>query len=481
MRRWLWSAARAVAALAASSGAASAQDDASSASFVELVTERSAVFAGEDLTATLRFGFDTRFLRENVVAVLRQRLDVPAQLETGGSHSLGGPSPRDADGGASVVLDGRVVLAARASPRIQNGREFTVFEIGIPFVAERIGDHEVPSPRLRFAWATRFREDFFGERAPEDRRDATVTGSPLRLRVEALPSEGRPADFGGAIGRFTVTADVVRRDVPAGETLRLVLRITGDGNRERFTAPRLDGLLGFRVLGSIDEPGTAAREITYDLAPAVGGITAVPPIRFPYFDPTPPGAYRTAITAAIPIVVSGEPTVVAPDEAPADRAVKASDRFVDELPAARPPSSRNVATPAALIALALPWCVALAFVAWSRARRAALADRDGRRARRAVSEFRAARPPDVDALAHAFTRYLAARLRCPAAAVVAPELASRLVAVGCGNDVASRAAGALHALVAARYGREPAPFDHAALLAVVDEVEVGFRRAEDAA
>jgi len=216
-----------------------AQDDAATSSFVELVTERSTVFAGESLTATLRFGFDARFLRENVVAVLRQSLDVPAQIETGGSHVLASTRIRDVDGGASVVLDGRVVRARRAAPQRRDGREFTVFEIAMPLVAERIGEHELPSPRLRFAWATRFREDFFGERAPEDRRDATITGPASGLRVEALPSDGRPADFGGAIGRFAVTADVLRNEISADETLRLVLRVTGSGNLERFTAPRL--------------------------------------------------------------------------------------------------------------------------------------------------------------------------------------------------------------------------------------------------
>ena len=57
-------------------------------------------------------------------------------------------------------------------------------------------------------------------------------------------------------------------------------------------------------------------------------------------------------------------------------------------------------------------------------------------------------------LAAAFTEYLAARLRCPAASVIAPDLPARLTAAGVHAELADRAATLLESLVAERYGGE---------------------------
>jgi hypothetical protein len=55
--------------------------------------------------------------------------------------------------------------------------------------------------------------------------------------------------------------------------------------------------------------------VRYDLAPLDASVAAVPPIRFAFFDTTPPAGYRTIETE--PIALSVRPVRRAPDPDPA--------------------------------------------------------------------------------------------------------------------------------------------------------------------
>src|SRR5690606_18770607 len=116
------------------------------------------------------------------------------------------------------------------------------------------------------------------------------------VEIRPLPIDGRPAGFSGAVGRFSVRAEVAEHSVRVGESFRLTLRITGEGNLRSFTVPGLGelGELGrFHVYGNVDRMDAGERVITYDVAPLASDLTALPPIPLAFFDPTPPARYRT--------------------------------------------------------------------------------------------------------------------------------------------------------------------------------------------
>ncbi len=95
------------------------------------------------------------------------------------------------------------------------------------------------------------------------------------------------------------------------------------------------------------------------------------------------------------------------------------------------------------------------------------------RARNAATAFRAAAG---SGLANALAEYLAARLHCPAAAVIAPDLRERLVTATVPDELATRAATLLESLVAARYGgNAPSAEDAQSAAALVDELEAVLR------
>ncbi|MHC4079570.1 MAG: hypothetical protein ACYST0_14150, partial [Planctomycetota bacterium] len=272
-----------------------------------------------------------------------------------------------------------------------------------------------------------------------------------------LPTAGRPAEFTGAVGRFSVRAEANPLDPTVGGSLKLVLRIEGEGNLEVLDPPRLDELSGFHVFGKIDDrsKNTTHRTVTYDLAPLSMAVKAVPPIRFAFFDPTPPAGYRTVQTRRIPLTVGPLPAGARRDLLAAGKTGRlvpgVNDIFDIKTPAAEPRAAVPLAPSPVLrwTVLLLPWLLVLLLWLWLRGR--TQAEPHAVRARGAAAAFRArVGRPDTD-IGEAFAEFLAAHLDCSAAAVIAPDIGTRLEAAGLSKELAARAAALLESQVAARY------------------------------
>lgn len=281
--------------------------------FVELSSPQGAYFVGEPFRLELRFGVDASLLDSGLLQLFPRELDVPVQVEADWLRGLRGARPFAGTERAephsgqrpTFALDDAPTAAERLQDRLVSGRPFAVLALERSFVAERPGPLVIPAPLLRFAYATRFEPDVLGGRVALDRRDAAVHGEPLALDIRALPEAGRPLAFRGGVGRFRVHADAEPRALEVGESLKLTMRVEGEGSLAEFEPPTLDALEGFRVYGSLAGPieGEDARTLTYDLAPEDETLREIPPIELVFFDPTPPADYRTLRTAPIPLAV----------------------------------------------------------------------------------------------------------------------------------------------------------------------------------
>ena len=114
---------------------------------------------------------------------------------------------------------------------------------------------------------------------------------PRTLQVQALPREGRPANFTGAIGQFSLEASASPDQAASGEPVTLTLSVEGRGNFEAIAAPTLTGEDGWRVYAPKDT-FTAADAIgyggtkTFEISMvARRDQTATPGAEFSYFDP----------------------------------------------------------------------------------------------------------------------------------------------------------------------------------------------------
>ncbi|MEN8150367.1 MAG: BatD family protein [Planctomycetota bacterium] len=389
---------------------------------------------GEEVPVALRVLLDLKAFEAASVRLFPRAMDLQLKLVVPWAEGEPGPVPDGAET-LSLVLNDAVVPLRRLADR--DGR--AVLEATWTLLPERAGSLELAAPEFTFAWATEFEDDFVSGRRPLDRREAAGAGEARAVNVRALPEDGRPAGFFGAVGRFIVLATVEPGAVAVGDEFTLTLRIEGAGNLERFDTPTISPD-GFHVLGRIDDRASPTRTIRYDLSATRGGLEAFPSLPFHFFDPET-GQYVTGATAPITLVVTGS----APEEAFA----------VDEEESGFPwPVVAGVV--AALIAV---------LVLGVRMRRKPA----GPEGPTPAELFR--EQAEID-LTKALTAYLATVLSCAPAAVISPDLAERLRAVGVERALAERAGTLVADLVGARYGGEADGDELRRGTELVDELEL---------
>lgn len=266
-------------------------------------------FAGEAIELDFRISIDRAFVNENMVQPFARRLDVPVRLSASWLDDLPGAStgswarlPASSTGSTLVVNDG-VLEAARAVDDLTGAGRTSVIDLVRTCFATSPGELAIPAARLEFAYATRFEDDVLSGRVAKDRIDAFVASRPLALKIVPLPEKDRPPEFSGAVGRFSIAAELDKRVLELGDSLKLVLRIEGEGNTDAFAAPELRELTAFNVRGILDAKGVARRVITYDIAPIDASTNEVPAISFAYFDTRAPARYRIVTTEPIPIEI----------------------------------------------------------------------------------------------------------------------------------------------------------------------------------
>jgi len=132
--------------------------------------------------------------------------------------------------------------------------------------------------------------DLFGRRIYQDK---SLSSAPLSITVLPLPEEGRPPDFSGAVGEFSLDATLEKDHVRAQDSLNFTVSITGTGNIEFIKAPSLNFPSSLEVYPPEAETEkmikggklVGRRTFKYILVPQKEGDLVLPGISFSYFDP----------------------------------------------------------------------------------------------------------------------------------------------------------------------------------------------------
>jgi len=113
------------------------------------------------------------------------------------------------------------------------------------------------------------------------------------LNVKALPEQGKPEDFGGAVGEFDFSVTASKTSLNASESLQAKVEVSGSGNLKLFQLPKLTlpsalevyepefneqvrtNLAGMR--GSVSE--------SYTVVPSFRGQYPILPVSFSFFNP----------------------------------------------------------------------------------------------------------------------------------------------------------------------------------------------------
>ena len=145
-------------------------------------------------------------------------------------------------------------------------------------------------------------------------REVLLKTDPVTVKVRALPEEGKPKDFCGAVGQFALSARVDKTAAKAGEAITLTVRLAGTGNVKVVAAPDLTELDGFKVYDSKSNESSRAvdgkiqgqKTWEFVIVPTAGGNVTLPPVHLSVFDPDT-GKYVALATAAIPLNVEATP------------------------------------------------------------------------------------------------------------------------------------------------------------------------------
>lgn len=133
---------------------------------------------------------------------------------------------------------------------------------------------------------------------------------PLSITVLPLPEDGKPKDFNGTVGSYSISASLDRNSVKTNEPVTLSVTVSGTGNIKTVQEPRLSDLPDFRKYETVSSlnldnaTGVMKGSKTFKtvLVPATQGQKTIPPVTFSFFDPAAK-AYRSLSTRALSLTV----------------------------------------------------------------------------------------------------------------------------------------------------------------------------------
>ena len=264
-------------------------------------------YVQQELLLVVRLEIDTAWFQAHGVPLFQQTLDQPFHLllpwlQAGEDRAVEVVPPPPGTRTQKVAVGDRVLpLRRTGEPGADAAR--TVLELHCRWLPLAAGTSSVAPVQVRYAFATRFEQDFLRGRTPADRQEATIASAAQQLRVLPLPSPA-PAGFGGAVGTFSIRLLPPAAPIAAavGASLSLSVEVTGNGNLDRFAALSPPLLDGFHCQGVVDRKEAGRRVFTLDLLPLREGAQTVPPVPFLAFDPQR-GQFATLHSEPLPVVV----------------------------------------------------------------------------------------------------------------------------------------------------------------------------------
>ncbi|MBI5883441.1 MAG: protein BatD [Elusimicrobia bacterium] len=183
-----------------------------------------------------------------------------------------------------------------------HGRSYYYSEIKTALFPASAGKHVVGPATVRAQiqrdvtidpYAPDFFQRFFSQ-GLVGAEDKVLSSEPVEIRADPLPSEGKPPDFTGAVGRFSVSAAIDRTEPKAGEAVNLTVTVQGTGNIKALGDLKLPDMPSFRVYDTVSSLSldrtkdvvNGSKVFKTVLVPKVSGPLTIPSITFSYFDPS---------------------------------------------------------------------------------------------------------------------------------------------------------------------------------------------------
>ena len=268
---------------------------------IRLTVDKSGRQSGmqDALFAKVRLNSQQIFLGQTAPldVILFARANVPVR-------GLGGFSA-EADG-LSYKYNGNV----KSGSQVINGETFNVYLIEGAISPTRTGRLNFGPAVLKaqLTVSTRNRsliDEMMGRVAI---REVPVIMEAVPIEVLPLPSEGRPADFAGAIGQWNLEVAAKPTEVAVGDPITVVVKVIGTGNLDTVPPLVLKGLDSFKAYDPTskttknDLNTTGERTLQQVLIAKDTAVTQIPAVQLSYFDPIAT-TYKTVTQGPIRLTV----------------------------------------------------------------------------------------------------------------------------------------------------------------------------------
>ncbi len=349
--------------------------------------------------------------------------------------------------------DGRVT--ARKGSGVLDGFDFVTVSFDKILIPTKPGRYDLPASTVGFRALKGVRrprnlfDDFFGESMFGRRvyENLVIPSNRPTLEVLPLPAAGRPSDFSGLIGDFTVTASAAPTDVSVGDPITLTMHVSGPEYLDYVRLPELHKMARLASDFKIPEeigPGEvrgSEKVFTQTLRARRAGVEEIPEIPLNFFNPAT-GRYEETRTKSIPLEVKATRMVTAADIEGLDQAGELQESPTDteggigynyEGPDALSNEALGLAgrlrSPVSILLLLGPPFGFLALLWRRRLAGVRSIKPHDQQAAELLSELRRAGGQGSDEVQSSLRRYLGLRLGLPAASLtfvdVAPELRRR--------------------------------------------------------
>ncbi len=192
-----------------------------------------------------------------------------------------------------------------------NGRRYHVLEVNYALFPTITGKLTIGRAALSVNLATRRGQrnsvlGLFG-----GGQQVTLRTQPIVVDVRPLPTAGKPVDFTGSVGNYSLSASANKTTAEVNEPISVTFQIQGSGNIKAVADPILPEVDGFQVhrestdesVTNLNEQVGGSRTVNEVFIPRRPGVLTIPAARFNFFDPRD-GRYREIASQPIDITVS---------------------------------------------------------------------------------------------------------------------------------------------------------------------------------
>ncbi|MDD2524042.1 MAG: BatD family protein [Endomicrobiia bacterium] len=117
----------------------------------------------------------------------------------------------------------------------------------------------------------------------------SLNSNPVTVRVFPLPEIGKPENFTGAVGKYSIVASVDKKSVVINEPISLTVQIEGNGNINAISEPEIKLPTDMKKYATSvytkSKGFTNSKRFKSVIIPLIEGEKTIPGVYFSYFDP----------------------------------------------------------------------------------------------------------------------------------------------------------------------------------------------------